>query len=130
MIIADTDRFEYEYHYTMSSMNINTMISMHNVNKLEKVLLDYKQRLLQDFQQNFVSDKITYEELENKFLKKKEIKPLIKRSLDIDEEKCMARIWIEGHGGIQCRYRKKNGDYCLKHYQKQNYGRIDESIDI
>ena len=49
--------------------------------------------------------------------------------LEIDEDKCMARIWIEGHGGIQCHYRKKDGDYCLKHYQQQNYGRIDESID-
>ena len=48
----------------MDNMNINTMISMHNVNKLEKVLLEYKQRLLLDFQQNFVRDKITYEELE------------------------------------------------------------------
>jgi len=114
----------------MNNMDINTMISMHNVNKLEKVLLEYKKRIIQDFQENVVRDKVTYEELENKFLTKKVIKPLIKRSLEIDEEKCMARIWIEGHGGIQCNNRKKDGDYCLKHYQQQNYGRIDEFYEI
>lgn len=101
---------------------------MHNVNNLEKILLEYKQRILKDFQQNFVSDKVSYEELENMFLIKKEIKPIVKRSLDIDEEKCMARVWIEGVGGIQCYNRKKDGDYCLKHNEIQNYGRIDDNI--
>ena len=46
-------------------MDINTKISIHNVNKFEKVLLDYKKRILEDFHENFVSDKVTYQELEN-----------------------------------------------------------------
>lgn len=109
-------------------MDINTKISMHNVNKFENVLLDYKKRILQDFQENFVSDQITYEELEKKYLTKKIVKPIIKRSLEIDESKCMAKIWIENYGYIQCSNNKKGGDYCLKHVVNQNYGRIDEDI--
>ena len=51
-------------------MDINTKISIHNVNKFEKVLLDYKKRILADFHENFVSDKVSYRELENMFLVK------------------------------------------------------------
>ena len=110
-------------------MDINTKISMHNVNKFENVLLDYKKRILQDFQANFVRDQITYEELEEKYLTKKTVKPIIKRSLEIDEEKCMARVWIETIGYLQCNNRKKDGDYCLKHNMIQNYGNINEPME-
>ena len=107
-------------------MDINTKISMHNVNKFEKVLLDYKKRILADFHENFVSEKISLQELENMFIIKKEVNPIIKRSHQIDENNCMAKIWIENYGCIQCSNKKKEGDYCLKHVVNQNYGRIDE----
>lgn len=101
---------------------------MHNVNKFEKTLLEYKKKILADFQENFVSDKVSYQELENEFLVKKEVKPILKRNNDIDENKCMAAIWIENLGMLQCCNKKKEGDYCLKHIEKQNYGRIDSQI--
>lgn len=107
-------------------MDINTKISIHNINKFEKVLLDYKKRILADFHENFVSDKVSYRELENMFLVKQEVKPIIKRTQEIDETKCMAKIYIENYGCIQCSNKKKDGDYCLKHVVNQNYGRIDE----
>ena len=53
---------------------------------LKMFSLDYKKRILQDFQANFVRDQITYEELEEKYLTKKIVKPIIKRSLEIDEK--------------------------------------------
>ena len=108
---------------------MKSFISIYTLNVIDNILCNYKKRILRDFYDNFLDNKqkqqIDYFTFENQFIERKIDKPLIKFKT-IDNEKCMAKIWINHYGGIQCSNKKNHGDYCLRHTTIQNYGRIDD----
>ena len=121
------------------SIDLDITISKTTANNLEKLLLDYKKRILKDLAENL---NISYKELEQEFLirdttyKKRYYGP--DRS-QIDHTKCMARIWHSKLGAVQCSRKpftdKTPGnvteyEYCQTHLteNKRNYGRIDKEF--
>jgi len=96
-------------------------ISVYTLKKLENVLDNYKKKILKDFY-DIHNLTIDYQTYENLFLERKIKKPFIR---DINIEKCNACVWRKNYGKVQCSNSKTMGQYCKKHYEKQNYGSIN-----
>lgn len=121
----------------MNEIDLDLTVSKNTANTLEKVVLEYKERILRDLAENI---NIPYKTLKTEFLerdtnfKNKYYGP---DRTGIDPRKCMARVWHSKLGGVQCSRSsfidKTPGEsikyeYCKTHLQesKRNYGRIDE----
>lgn len=118
---------EVDFDYTMSK---NTL------SNIEKICLEYKERILTDLAANI---NVSYNELKEQYLvsPKKKIKYHGKPRDQIDENKCMARVWHKVLGPVQCSRSKLNIDnscnditdlkpmFCKIHQKNLNYGRID-----
>tara|TARA_Y100000389_G_scaffold174692_1_gene184845 strand:- start:5554 stop:6012 length:459 start_codon:yes stop_codon:yes gene_type:complete len=50
--------------------------------------------------------------------------------IEINECKCMARMWNNGNGDKQCTHTKKEDDYCGKHHRMLKYDGILRFGDI
>jgi len=77
------------------------------------------------------ADKKNKKVVKKKVVKKKVVKEKVKknspsyedRQLEgVDPEKCQCRIWKNGMDNIQCSGKKKEGDFCGRHYQLATSG--------
>lgn len=110
-------------------IDIDITISHSSLTYLQKKLYEYKERILRDLSKEL---NIPFKDLKEEFLvtEKKTNKYHGPDRSEIDNSKCMARIWHTKLGGVQCSKNKKNdSDYCAIHTKKRNYGRIDEVIE-
>ena len=98
-------------------------ISIHTLNKLDNIILNYKKKILKDFH-SINNLTIDYETFEKNILERKKNKPIIK---SLDESKCHACVWKKNYGKIQCTNNHSIHNFCKKHYLKQNYGIINFS---
>ena len=124
----------------MENVDFDYIVSKNTLAYIEKVCLDYKIRILKDLANNI---NVPFNELKEKFLDKPKqvIKYRGKPRDNIDETKCMARIWHKVLGPIQCSRSRINNlnkniyndesdvdlenMFCKIHQNKLNYGRID-----
>ena len=96
-------------------------ISIYTLNKLDRILNDYKKKIIKDF---YELNKLTidYQQFENSILERK-IYNIPKKELDCN--KCHAYIWKKGYGKVQCSINQTNDNFCKKHSLNQNYGIIN-----
>ena len=135
----------------MDDIDFDYTLSKNTLSYIEEVCLDYKLKILKDLSENI---DVSFKDLKEKFIDKqhKVVKYYGKPRDQIDETKCMARIWHSKLGPVQCSRSKltkkqfnefKNecdslGDclddydnmdlepmFCKLHIKKLNYGRID-----
>jgi hypothetical protein len=107
----------------------NCYISKKTLTEFDNIIQTYKIRMLKDIFKTYdIKSKMNETEFINMFLERKE--QIIKRSENIDYDKCMARIWSKKYGFYQCRNNQKNCTFCEVHSKKLNYGRIDREIKM
>ena len=91
---------------------------------MEVLRIKLQKDLLQKCQEYKTEQNITDETYDN-FVESR-INELIKdvdltAKIEINECKCMARMWNNGNGDKQCTHTKKGGDYCGKHHRMLKY---------
>ena len=131
----------------MEEVDFDYIVSKNTLAYIEKTCLEYKIRILKDLAENI---DVPFTTLNEQFLDKPKINTKYhgKPRDQIDQTKCMARIWHTKLGAVQCsRNRLKPCDnktedednidlnpmFCKIHQNKLNYGRIDmpfENYDI
>lgn len=135
----------------MDDIDFDYTLSKNTLSYIEEVCLDYKLKILKDLSQHI---NVHFKDLKEKFIDKPPIivKYYRKPRDQINEAKCMARIWHSKLGPVQCSRSKltkkqfneyknetntledffddcENIDlesmFCKLHIKKLNYGRID-----
>lgn len=106
---------------------MDIIFSKKEINTFNDNILYYQENLLREIHKEYLSDKVDINTCLNEF-KKKEKKPkiIIKKKVIKDEDRCCAKIWVDGHGSRCNKYRCKDIDYCKIHLYKRNYGRFDD----
>ena len=101
-------------------MSVQSCISIYTLRKLDNSLIEYKKNILKHFYDNFLNDpQINYNDFENEFLENENT--IISKRYNC--KKCDAKIWKKGTYR-QCENYKKDGNFCAKHHENQNYGTI------
>lgn len=120
-----------------STTDIDFVVSKNTTNQLEKVLLEYKLNILRDLSKNL---DVPFAKLQEQFIEKTSSyknKYYGPDRSNIDEKKCMARVWHKQLGPVQCsrlieaeNIGNVGLDYCKTHSceEKRRYGRIDEKL--
>ena len=111
----------------------DNQISSNDLKKIDKNILELKERVLSDFAIHFLGGKKKYSELKLEVFKKKVIRNPKKLIIKIDkpnnideDNRCMAKIYDNGYN--QCKKKRNDfSEYCFVHIKKLNYGRIDDS---
>ena len=124
----------------MEDVDFDYIVSKNTLAYIEKTCLEYKIRILKDLAKNI---DVPFNTLKEQFLEKPTVTQKYhgKPRDQIDNTKCMARIWHTKLGAVQCsRNRLKessanpsedednldlNPMFCKIHQNKLNYGRID-----
>ena len=117
-------------------LDLDLVVSKNTTNQLEKVLYEYKLRILRDLAQNI---DVPFKNLKKQFMEREVTYKNRYYGPDrskIEEEKCMARVWHKQLGPVQCSRSafeggtKPDSDYCKLHLDsaKRRYGRIDEEV--
>ena len=116
----------------MENVDFDYIMSKNTLSYIEAVCLDYKKKILKDLSENI---DVSYSELSKRYLENyKKVKYHGKPRDQIDNTKCMARIWHKKLGPVQCSNCRPaidtNDDdlkpmFCKIHMKKLNYGRID-----
>ena len=116
----------------MNEPNLEITLSKNTTTQLEKILYEYKTKILYDLSKNL---DIPFKTLKQQFLVRdtefanRYYGP---NRTGIKEDKCKARIWHKQLGAVQCSRNISDGDFCKTHYlpEKRRYGRIDEELKL
>ena len=97
-------------------------VSKKTLNELDKILNEYKIRVLDDINKHFDLN-IDKQEFRDMFLK---INNTIinRKKTHIDYNKCFAVVYYKKYGYNQCKRSKCQGDYCKIHNKNRFYGSI------
>jgi len=102
---------------------LSSYVSKKTLNELDKIILEYKERILDDINKNFNLN-IEKETFRNMYLTREEITINIKKNDSIDINKCYAIVYYKKYGYNQCKRNKTNNDYCKIHSVNQYYGSV------
>ena len=99
-----------------------SFISIYTLNKLDNILVGYKKTIIKDFYDNYMDKdikcEIDYQSFENMLLER----GVNKKDIIVDDTKCLARVHHRNDGFYQCNNGRSNGNFCLKHVDRLNYG--------
>lgn len=101
---------------------ISSNVSKKTLNELEKIVTEYKIRILDDIHQNFEIN-MYKPDFKNMFLERKEVK-INRKDTPINYDKCFAIVYYTKYGYNQCKKNKTCGNFCSLHSENRFYGDI------
>ena len=104
---------------------ISTNVSKKTLNELDKLINDYKIRILDDIHDNFEIN-IEKQKFRDLFLERKKI-IINRKKTPINYDKCFAIVYYKKYGYNQCKRNKNCGNYCNLHSNNRFYGDIIEN---
>jgi hypothetical protein len=102
---------------------ISSNISKKTLNELDKIINNYKTRVLDDINVHFEIN-MDKQEFRNIFLKNNN-KKINRKKTPIDYNKCFGIVYYKEYGYNQCKKSKCEGNYCNLHSKNRFYGSID-----
>jgi|TARA_B110000285_G_C15074626_1_gene589985 hypothetical protein len=107
---------------------ISSCISKKTLNELDKIINDYKIKVLDDINIHFNLN-INKHEFINMFLERNQTVINIKKTT-INYDNCNAIVYYKKYGYNQCKRKKNEGDYCSLHSKNRFYGTIKSNLEI
>jgi hypothetical protein len=102
---------------------ISSNVSRKTLNQLDKIVDNYKIRVLDDINSHFEIN-MDKQEFRDIFLKRKLTK-INRKNTPIDYDKCFAVVYSKEFGYNQCKKSKCEENYCNLHAKNRFYGSID-----
>lgn len=104
---------------------ISSHVSKKTLNELDKIVEEYKIRVLDDINKQFNLN-IDKKEFRDMFLKRN-MNIINRKNTPKDYDKCYAIVYYKKYGYNQCKKSKTEGNYCNLHSKNRYYGSIDSS---
>ena len=102
---------------------ISSNVSRKTLNEFEKIINEYKTRVLDDINTHFEIN-MDKQQFRNMFLERN-IKRINRKNTPIDYDKCFAIVYNKEFGYNQCKKSKCEGNYCNLHAKNRFYGSIN-----
>ena len=106
---------------------ISTNVSRKTLNEFDKIVNEYKIKVLDDINDHFKLN-IEKQEFRNMFLKTNN-HIINRKKADVDYDKCYAIVYYKKYGYNQCKRSKCKGNFCNLHSQRRFYGDITKNTN-